>query len=223
MHRVVELHVVVVAPLQEVLRIRVVFADRGGLPAEAGAGGVDLEELGAVVVVACNQARDAERPHTARLRVLLHKLRALRHHLRDGLHLAVGQEVLLCGLAGVSNYYSEVRAHASEHEPRCGCDVLNLLIFLCINQNRCDLPISCNDDSVLSFNAQRHFTLMNPCQRIFNLHELAALVESRQREVHVTHLCEAVCCASAKRTRICCAAGRMTTCSFVTDQPRISE
>ena len=44
-------------------------------------------------------------------------------------------------------------------------------------------------DSVilLTFDAQRHFPLVNPRQRVFNLQQLARLVERREREVHVSH------------------------------------
>lgn len=49
---------------QERLCADKVLADRGGLPAEIGAGGIDLVELGLAVLHSRHKERHPKRPHT---------------------------------------------------------------------------------------------------------------------------------------------------------------
>eukprot|EP00416_Gambierdiscus_australes_P016232 CAMPEP_0171066910 /NCGR_PEP_ID=MMETSP0766_2-20121228/7687_1 /TAXON_ID=439317 /ORGANISM="Gambierdiscus australes, Strain CAWD 149" /LENGTH=196 /DNA_ID=CAMNT_0011523107 /DNA_START=60 /DNA_END=650 /DNA_ORIENTATION=- len=114
---VLELHILAVPLLQEGLCIHMVLSDRRGLPAEVGAGWVNLEELWAAVVTARDHERDAEGPHAARLCELLHHCGLLTDDLRDGNQLTVCGVVLLSHLAAAAQQHPVVWDHACEDDP----------------------------------------------------------------------------------------------------------
>ena len=101
---ILELHVVLVALLQEGLGIQVVLADGGGLPTEVGTGGIDLIELGGSVGIQTgHEETDSERTDTTALGVLLHEGGGGLDTLGDGLGLAILAVVRLGRLAGVAD------------------------------------------------------------------------------------------------------------------------
>mmetsp|Transcript_77621 Transcript_77621/g.154181 ORF Transcript_77621/g.154181 Transcript_77621/m.154181 type:complete len:202 (-) Transcript_77621:427-1032(-) len=94
-HSILEFQVVIVALLEESLRIDHVLPDGTGLPREVRPRRIDLVQLRTIMVKPGEQHRHAEWPHTATLCKLLHHSGDLTHEHGDWYHLAVDAVVSL--------------------------------------------------------------------------------------------------------------------------------
>ena len=109
--RILQLQVVVVALLEEGLRVDHVLADGAGFPGEVRPARVDLVELRPIMVEAREQKRHAKGPHASPLRELLHDGGELSHKHRHRDHFSVNAVIGLRTFAALAHEHSEVGAH----------------------------------------------------------------------------------------------------------------
>mmetsp|Transcript_28058 Transcript_28058/g.71737 ORF Transcript_28058/g.71737 Transcript_28058/m.71737 type:complete len:234 (-) Transcript_28058:184-885(-) len=148
-HGVLELKVVVVPLLKEGLRIDEVLPNRRRLPGKVRARGIDLKELRAVVVEAGEEDRDAKGTNATALREFLHHGRQLADQHGDRDHLTIHAVVCLGCLSPLAAKHPEVGSHPGVDHRNIFCQHHDLLHALLIDQDRWELLLRGDHNTIL--------------------------------------------------------------------------
>ena len=117
-----------------------------------------------------------------RTRELLHDHGSLPHELSDGNVLFIQHKVLLRFLSGFPNKDAKIRTHSRIEDADIRRKQLDLLHRAFVDELRREFLLRRNHDTIARFDPERRRPLRHSIERMFDLHELSAGTERRQRK-----------------------------------------